>query len=584
MKLIKRDPDRAFIDTWLWVPKRFVNLEGTKRALTFMVADEYSGTRELLLWRETNDHILVPRSLWGTDALPYELVDCRPQHYEEIDFKTRIKLDHLPDAEGKLVPTGHDVQRRALDTLMHNPGGILQLSCGKGKTVVFLALAAALRVPTLVIIDNTTLLEQWRREVDRLVDVPGGVGLIQADVFDWKHGLVLSTYHTIAARADTMPEEIRRWFGLIGWDEGHHISAPTFAKSADLFYGRRIALTATPTRIDGTHVVYEFHVGPVIFKDLSQTIKPRIYFKWTGFEIDASNPLVNIRDRNKDIHLMKVFAHIGSLGPRLDMIHRDVHEALVQNRRKILILSNSVSTIMNLATRFLRGPSAPLYSDIPVPTAAELGEFAEPLDLARHVRKAREHDAERLRRQLENEAVNPIKREHYRTKLVEIETVLNRCRVFDKIQSELRRRQLAFIRDLEPLMGEIGVMIGDIRSEDRLRYASNSRVVLAIMKYGKEGLDAPELDTVLVADPFSQRNGLQQLMGRVLRVSNDKLEPVIVIYEDNVAPIIAMCRKLKQHLTEWAHDEGGPFSYQLVGNPKMRKQWDQTRIFTATGL
>lgn len=583
MKIIRRDPNKAYIDTWLWVPKKFVNLDGTRNSLTFVIPEKGGGARELKLWRETADHLLVPRALWGTGSLPYEVVDCRPQRYHEIDFKSRIKLDHLKGPGGVLVPTGLDLQRRAMSTLQTSSGGILQLSCGKGKTVVALQLAVTMRVPTLVIIDNTTLLEQWRKEVESLIEVPGGVGHIQADVFDWKHGIVLSTYHTVAARADEMSEEVRRWFGLIIWDEGHHISAPTFARSADLFYGLRVALTATPTRIDGTHVVYEFHVGPVIFKDLSQTIKPRIYFKWTDIRVDATDPMAKIRDRRQEVHLMKLFAHLGSLPNRLDIFHRDIHEAIQQNRRKVLVLSNSVTTIMNLATRLIHGVGAPLYSDIPVPTSADVGETLEPLDMAKRDRVRRELDVKNLRAQLADDGLNPVKRENYRVKLVEIEAVLARAKVFDKIQAELRRRQLAFIRALQPFLGEVGIMIGDIDSESRLNYARNSRIVLAIMKYGKEGLDAPTLDTVLVLDPFSQRNGLQQLMGRTTRPSPDKLEPVCVFYEDNVGHIIAMCKKLKQHLTEWSHEEGGPFSYKLVGHPKTRQQWMNEKIFTATG-
>jgi len=583
MKIIQRQRDKAYLDSWLWIPKEYVNVEGTKRSLTFLIAEPGGGARELRLWRETADHLLVPRALWRTTELPYPVVDCRPQRFTEIDFKSNIRLDHLPGVGG-LVPTGQDLQQRALQAMVDNPGGILQLACGKGKTVVFLALVARLRVPTLVIIDNTTLLEQWRGEVNKMLKIPGGVGLIQADVFDWQHGLVLSTYHTIAARAATMPEEVRRWFGLIGWDEGHHISAPTFAKSADLFYGKRIALTATPVRVDGTHVVYEFHVGPVLFKDLSQAIKPRIYFKWTGFEVDASDPMANIRDRNSDVHLVKLYAHIGAMKPRLDSIVQDISEAKAQNRQKILVLSNSVPAILNLAALLIHGPGSLLYSDIPVPQPHEVGESVPPLDLAMAERGRKKRAAEHMRKLLEDQTLNPIKQHQYQVNLAQLEGVLHRCLVFDKIQAELRRRQLAFIRELQKHMGpDVGVMIGDIKSEERIGYARNSRVLLAIMKYGKEGLDAPAIDTVLVLDPFSQRNGLQQLIGRVARAAVDKLEPVVVFYEDNVGPIIGMCKKLRTHLSEWSQEEGGPFTYKLFNHPKAKSQWNQMKLFTATG-
>jgi superfamily II DNA or RNA helicase len=584
MQIIQRLPDRAYLDTWLWVPKAFCNVVGVQNSLTFLVNtnDEAEKVRELRLWRETSTHLLVPRSLWRTSELPFPVVDCRPQEYVEVDFRSKIKLDHQRANDGTLIPTGFDLQQRALEALIEHPGGILQLACGKGKTVIFLALAAALRVPTLVVIDNTTLLHQWQREVGMLLDVPGGVGLIQGPVFDWKKGLVLTTYHTIAARADELPEEVRRWFGLIGWDEGHHISAPTFAKSADLFYGKRVALTATPVRVDGTHVVYEFHVGPVIFKDLTTKVKPRIYFKWTGVGVDLMNPTAKIRDKNNEIHLSMLYGHLGSLPAKLDMIVNDIQMSMAHQRKQILVLSNSVATVMNVATRLIRGAQAPLYTDIPTPTPAEVGETVEPIELSKKERKKLESNIEVVKEQLELTTLNPLKRNNYQCQLVEMEAILRRSDCFRKIESMYRSRQLAFIRDLQKSFGDIGVMIGDIDAKDRIHYARNSRVILAIMKYGKEGLDAPRIDTVLVLDPFSQRNGMQQLMGRCIdRGGVAKFEPVVVVYEDNIPPIISMCKKLRQHLSEWSHEDGGPFSYQLVGHPKVR-QWNTTPIF-ATG-
>lgn len=583
MKLVQRSPDKAFIDSWLWVPKAFLNAEGTRKSLTFLIAGEQSQTvRELRLWKESADHLLVPRALWRTSELPYPVVDCRPQTFHEVKFKSHIKLDHQVSSKG-LVPTGLTLQQRAFDVLMDSPGGILQLSCGKGKTVVFLALVAAMRVPTLVVIDNTTLLEQWKAEVDKLLYVPGGVGLIQGKSNDWKKGLVLTTYDTLAARAATMSEEMRRWFGLICWDEAHHVSAPTYASGADLFYGKRVGLTATPQRIDGTHVIYEFHIGPVIFKDLTQTIKPRIYFKWTDIGIDLTNALANVRDKNQEIHLTKVYGHLGGLEQRLTMLTQDVHTALSHGRKKVLVLSNSVASVVNLATRLVRGPLAPLYSDIPVPVASDVGEVVQPMNLSKAERVKIQMKADELRTALVEDTLNPVKRDHWRLRLVELERTLEAVRVQDKIQNVLRARQLAFIRDLETVLGEhAGLMIADVKAKNRIWYARNSRVVFAIMKYGKEGLDAPDIDTIFIIDPFSQRNVLQQVMGRSTRPAVDKLEPVVVIYEDNVGPIINMCKKLRQHLSDWSHEDGGPFTYQLVGHPRARP-WNPSRMFSATG-
>ena len=82
--------------------------------------------------------------------------------------------------------------------------------------------------------------------------------------------------------------------------------------------------------------------------------------------------------------------------------------------------------------------------------------------------------------------------------------------------------------------------------------------------------------------PFSSKNVLQQLMGRPTRAHNDKKHPVVIFYEDNIGPIIGMCKKLRKHLREWAHEEGGPFDYEQIDHPfSGRGTWNQnkTRIF-----
>jgi superfamily II DNA or RNA helicase len=100
------------------------------------------------------------------------------------------------------------------------------------------------------------------------------------------------------------------------------------------------------------------------------------------------------------------------------------------------------------------------------------------------------------------------------------------------------------------------------------------QVTFAIAKYGREGLNERSLDTIIVNEPLSSRNSLQQLMGRVLRDMEGKKEPVVVFLEDDIGPFIGMCKKLRQHLTEWPHDEGGPLEYENLGHTNFSRRRD----------
>jgi superfamily II DNA or RNA helicase len=623
MRLVQRDPSTAYIDNWLWVPKRFTNAEGVKNALSFAFSDTYSEhkSRYVYLWKETNDHLLVPRHFWDVKNLPYRVVDLRPQSYPKVDITSNIKLDHRWREDGRgsssLVPTGDDVQHKSLDALLQNPEGTLQLACGKGKTCVALELAARMRVPVLIVLPDTQLLEQWSNEIAALLNVPDGVGLIQGAKNDWRKPVVLTTYHTLGARAPTLPEEVLRWFGLIIWDEGHHVPAPTFAASAEVFYGKRISLTATPNRDDGLHIISMYHIGPVVYKDLKPVQKPRIFFKWTGLTIDETRAGASIRDRNGEVHGSKVNSYFAKWAERRTDLLNDAAYA-VQCGRKVLVLSNSEAEIANMAAMWSSGhiglqPTVPLYTDIPTPTPMDVGEFLMPvaLDDAEYnkvvglvvklrakaakapnmnptfvnlynawntelnKRPADVNKIEELGGQLheytltslmQNLAVPEPQAEVVRHLFAKEQELLQH-EIHRKIEAELDKRQKLYIKDLNSKLVNCGIMLHKVSPKERKRYIDTMPIVFAIMKYGKEGLDSEELDTILISSVFSSRNGLQQVMGRPTRDHKGKKSPVIVLYEDNVGHIIGMCKKLKKHLREWSHEEGGPYEYEYIGHP-----------------
>jgi superfamily II DNA or RNA helicase len=630
MRLVQRDPNTAYVSNWLWVPKVFTNVESVRNALSFEFPDNYNEkkTRLVYLWKETDHHILVPRHFWRTTDIPYRVVDLRPQQYEKTGITSSIKLDHRM-RNGVLTPDGNDVQQRSLQALLSEPGGTLQLACGLGKTVVALELVTRLQVPTLIALPDTSLLEQWSVDIDTLLDVPGGVGLIQGAKNDWQKSVVLTTYHTIGARAQDLPEAVRRWFGLIIWDEGHHVPAPTFAASAEAFYGKRVSLTATPERDDGHHIINQYHIGPVVYKDLTPVQKPRIFFKWTGLEIDESRPDADVRDKNGEIHGSKVSSYNARWAERRADILNDAAYA-VQCGRKVLVLSSSEAEIANMAAMWSSGdiglqPKVPLYTDIPQPAPMDVGETLLPADitvseLRVHIRqsialrkKVRElascstgyataydalavatrklnmntdtrptavrkltKDVELRSEKLHQFVLSTLVQElHYMpdddagtaSALCGTEQTLGQYAVHKKLVAELDKRQKAYVKKLYQSLTNCGMMVFKVPAKERKRLFDTTPITFAITKYGKEGLNSEALDTILVSSVFSSRNGLQQLNGRNTRDFVGKKSPVTVFYEDNIGHVIGMCRKLKKHLREWDHSEGGPYDFEQIGHP-----------------
>lgn len=576
MKLVKRDPNKGYIDTMLHIPKSLINVEGVKRALEFELP-ERNTIRCLRLWEESEHHLVVPRAFWSPAQLTFECIDCRPTYYESTGVVSRINLDYKPGPGGLIQPTGKRIQRDAVSALLLAMGGTLQLACGKGKTVVALHYAALLQVPTIIAVDNTHLLHQWMEEIERHLDVPGGVGLIQGSTKDWDKAMVMATYQTLANWADSMPEACRRKFGLIIWDEGHHVNAPTFSKSAPLFYGYRLALTATPDRTDGTQVICQHHVGDVIYKDVIQDCPPKVVFKWTGYELDfsVSSTRVGVCDKNGEVHLGKLAGFFGADRHRLTSVVIPEVQRLVGMGHKVIVLSYSVDEVINLMTLWtMQDPNAFLYTDIPYPTAQEVGEVLEPVELRKsHAAKLQNTIVEIRRNLARAKNLSADKVRAFQERSDSYQRLLDQFEVWKKTEKELRRRQRAFLLDLLSKKSSSGLFTEVVKPEDRLKMLAERQVIFAIMKYGREGLDDKKLSAIVVCEPISDKNTLQQIMGR----PRDKHNSELVFLEDNVGPLIGQCQKLRRHLRDWPTDEGGPFKYTQVGHPSLTRRIGPSR-------
>ena len=349
-----KNPDKAYLTNNLLLPKSKINCTPIKAALTFLLGKEEAeldpDTGEALrmvprtfeLWEETANHLIVPREFLTQEQFEqfdFEFVDLRPTLFDPVEIEDRIVLRDKD-------------QQKALDDLLSNYSGTLNLSCGKGKTVLGLKLAATLKVPTLIIVNTTALLEQWREEIELHLGV-SKIGQIQGDINEWHDcPIVLAMVHTLSLRKTEWDMPFRRRFGLVLYDEGHHMSAPVFVNSADLFFGRRYSLTATPNRTDGLEMIYQFHLGRVIHSNLSQDLIPVTYFHilhWSASHQEQEAVL----DVHGEVNVNKVRTFLGGLEWRNDLVAKDIRADL-KTGRKILVLSHSVEHVNSLFEKFKR--------------------------------------------------------------------------------------------------------------------------------------------------------------------------------------------------------------------------------------
>lgn len=558
MRIVKLHPKKGYLGSSLWLPKTEVNTQAIKLALTF--TPETRGKDETApreLWKETKDHLGVPREFWSPSDLPYPVLDIRPQQYKRVDIQSHIQLDFLDPTK--------TTQRDALSALLGSRGGVLQLACGLGKTVISLELIARLQVPALIILENSQLMEQWKGEIAKHLILPDALGQMGGGVFEWDRSLVLATYRTLSNRARVLPEALRRHFGVIIWDEGHHIAATTYSLTADLFYGRRYALTATPERADGMHVLHQVHIGPVIHKNLTQAKRPSVEFYWTGVTPDLDD--VSVRDQIQsvtgDTHLMMLASYLAKDKGRIELVVNMLREWQKENRR-ILVLSYSVAELVNMFCAWSGINS--LYSDVNVD---DVKPVVEPIELAPERVEEFESKVTRLETLLA-QGINAVKASNYQFELDHYKRALASHQSFLQLKKELEKRHRNYIKQVTA-KPTAGLLIGKVDPVVRQQMLKTFPVVFAIMKYGVEGLDERSLDTVLALESPSQEGNLRQMMGRALREKAGKQEPLIRFLEDNVDISKGIAANVRRLLRQWPMDQGGPLEYKLLNYPKKVK-------------
>ena len=217
---LPKDRDKAYITNNLMLPKCGLRtLEApTKRALTFVygeteVRDELGELimvrpAELLLWQETQHHLIVPREFLNPRQYPqfgFEFIDQRPVDFPFVEIEDRADFRD-------------ESQRNAFRAMEENHSGTVNLACGKGKTFLALKLAACLQVPTMIVVNSTALLEQWKLEIEKFLGV-GRVGVIQGPIADWEHPIVLAMVHTLSKHRESWSMRFRKRFGLAIYDE-----------------------------------------------------------------------------------------------------------------------------------------------------------------------------------------------------------------------------------------------------------------------------------------------------------------------------------------------------------------------------
>lgn len=194
-------------------------------------------------WKEDGADISFPRGGLGrvTRVLREAGVDVVVRDARQFGVEVS-----MPEFRRTLYP----YQRDLVDAAIEREQCIVRAPTGSGKTTALLAIAAQVRVPTLVVVHSQALLDQWKeRAVSELGLRPNQVGIVQGKKFDLRP-MTLTIQKTMAKVAEES-REVRDYFGCVIADEVHLFAASTFFACIDPFPARyRIGASADHRRKD----------------------------------------------------------------------------------------------------------------------------------------------------------------------------------------------------------------------------------------------------------------------------------------------------------------------------------------------
>ncbi|PSP37639.1 helicase [Halobacteriales archaeon QH_7_65_31] len=201
--------------------------------------------------------------------------------YPVLDTRHLDTGDDLPiDLDVDL----REYQHEWVNRFTEKRSGILVGPPGSGKTVAAMGIMSAIEGETLVLVPGRELAAQWAETIlehtslteDAIGEYHGGSKEIRP--------VTIATYQTAGMDRHRHLFDDRKW-GLIIYDEVHHIPSPIHRRSASLQAKSRLGLSATPVREDDNQ------------KEIYTLIGPPIGTNWTAL-FDAgyvAEPEVEIR-------------------------------------------------------------------------------------------------------------------------------------------------------------------------------------------------------------------------------------------------------------------------------------------------
>ena len=292
------------------------------------------------IYRENSNKIYLPR-FYGI---------------ERYGFPSQCEIENGIDINVPFVKELRDYQTNVVNIFVENVkksilndetksmqcggGGIIQLPCGSGKTVLTLKIISELKKKTLIIVHKEFLMNQWIERIQEFLP-SAKIGKIQAAVCDTDDkDIVIGMVQTLYSRE--YPQELYNQFGLTIVDEVHRISSEQFSKTLfRTITSYMLGISATVKRKDGLEKVLYSFIGKLLYsmertQDDIVTVRA---IQYTTKDTEFNEVEQDFRGNTK---YSTMISKLCAFCPRSDFVVRVLADLILENPdNQIMILAHN---------------------------------------------------------------------------------------------------------------------------------------------------------------------------------------------------------------------------------------------------
>ena len=318
------------------------DIESVKRELTVEVKNgmfDNIAPKRYVLYQENDTKLYIPK-YYGLQrfGVPDRNVISDGEHRPNMNFIGTLRENQV-------------LQVNAFLEACKDPnkmGGLINLGCGNGKSIIAIAISCILKVKILFVSHKEFLNVQFAERITQFCP-EAKIGIIKQNKVDIEDkDFVVGSLQSIAMR-DYDPS-IFKDFGLVIIDEVHHCAAEVFCRALVKTCSKyTLGLSATLNRKDGLQRVFKWYIGtPVIKlvhnKNDDSDVDVKLYY------FNDNNPkYCKIETIYNKISPVKMLGNVVSYKPRVLFCCKAIIENMSDDR-KMIVLSERKSLLYDIHT------------------------------------------------------------------------------------------------------------------------------------------------------------------------------------------------------------------------------------------